>query len=108
MTLQKQLRSTLGISMLVLSSLLLTSCAKDSGVPQVSRISPVRCVHPEVDPRTYAGALQGLESYWGALETCNTANGFETPVESLGTEPGKKPSGKQIIVIPGSKPLVTK
>lgn len=68
----------------------------------------MRCVHPEVDPRTYAGAIQGLESYWGAIETCNTANGFETPQETLGTEPGKKPSGKQIIVIPGTKPLVTK
>lgn len=107
MTSLTRLRTTLGTLMLVLSSLLLTSCAKDSAAPQVLAIKPVRCVHPEVDPRSYLGALQGLESYWGALETCNTANGFESPQETLGTTPKDKGQYKSIIVIPGSKPIVT-
>ncbi len=108
MTSPTRLRSILGIWTLVLSSLLLTSCASDSGARQVLVTKPVRCVHPEVDPRSYAGATQGLEAYWGAMETCNIANGFDAPLETLGTTPKDKGQTKAIIVIPGAKPLVTK
>lgn len=66
---------------LVLLILSLTSCASDSAAPTPIVHPAVQCQHPLVNPRSYQGALEGLQAYWKAVETCNGLNGFETQAE---------------------------
>ncbi len=74
----KHSRSILKVSALALLILSLTSCAKDSVAPTPVIHPAVQCQHPLVNPRSYQGALEGLQAYWKAVETCDGLNGFET------------------------------
>ena len=52
--------------------LLLTACA--SAPPPA--VSPVKCVHPEIDPYTNSGLTLAVQAYGEALDLCNALNGF--------------------------------
>ena len=59
--------------LLSLSLLLsLTACAS---APQPA-VSPVRCVHPEIDPYTNSGLTLAVQAYGEALDLCNALNGY--------------------------------
>lgn len=50
----------------------LTGCASSP----VVRPQAVLCEHPEIDPWTHAGLVQGLKAYHDRVELCNALNGF--------------------------------
>lgn len=76
----------------VLLPLLLTSCASTPAVaPLKSTPLAAKCEHPLIDPRTRAGLAEAIRLYWGALEDCNTRNGYP----SVGQEGIVAPTGSE-------------
>jgi hypothetical protein len=68
MRLKLILYGVLGMCLLAL----LTACA---AAPQPAA-SPVRCLHPEIDPYTHSGLAVAVAAYGEALDLCNTLNGY--------------------------------